>query len=368
MAASRPIGFAVVGLGQLAQAAVLPAFARAKRHARLVALVSQTEEKRSRLAAAYRVPHAFSFEQLDACLAHPDVEALYVALPNALHAQVTERAARAGVHVLCERPMATSEEECRAMISACREAEVRLMIAYRSHFDRATLAMLEAAQSGGLGEPRLYSAEFGYPLGVGAARAQRGVGSGVAWDAGISCINSARLLFGDEPVEVTAFSGAGSDRRSKETSEAIAVILRFPDDRLATFVCSHRVSPVSALRLVGEHGELRMENPFQYAPDRVLRLRTEAGQRVRRFAAHDQFAAELVAFARAVRKGVEPEPSGEEGLADVRVVRAVLESAQSGRAVQLEPFARSHRPHPEQAISTPRLKAPRAEPAPATPT
>ena len=158
----RKIGYAVVGLGHIAQTAVLPAFAHAK-NSRLVMLVSDDEEKREKLSRKYGV-EACSYEQYDDCLARDEVDAVYIALPNTMHADYTVRAAQAGVHVLCEKPMATNESDCRRMITACDDAGVRLMIAYRLHFEPANLEAIRTVKSGRLGEPRFFSSDFSYQV------------------------------------------------------------------------------------------------------------------------------------------------------------------------------------------------------------
>ena len=132
-----PIRYAVVGLGHIAQVAVLPAFRHAQRNSRLVALVSDDAAKRRKVGKKYRVERTYSYDDYEACL--EGVDAVYIALPNSLHAEYTVRAARAGVHVLCEKPMAVTAAECEAMIDACGEQRVKLMIAYRLHFEEVTL-------------------------------------------------------------------------------------------------------------------------------------------------------------------------------------------------------------------------------------
>jgi predicted dehydrogenase len=159
----RTIGYALVGLGHIAQAAVLPAFRHAKKSSRLVALVSGDAAKRRTLGERYRVP-AFRYEDLDDVLAREDVDAVYIALPNTLHAECAIRAARAGVHVLTEKPMATSEEDCRRMIEAAEGSGVKLMVAYRLHFEPANVEAVEVVRSGRIGEPRFLASEFSYQL------------------------------------------------------------------------------------------------------------------------------------------------------------------------------------------------------------
>src|SRR5688500_15706034 len=142
MAAVR---YAVVGLGHIAQVAVLPAFAHA-RNSTLAALVSDDARKRQELARRYRVESTYGYDQFEECL--EQVDAVYIALPNSMHAEYTIRAAQAGVHVLCEKPMAVTVEECQRMIAACRKAGVKLMIAYRLHFETLNLAAMEVARRG----------------------------------------------------------------------------------------------------------------------------------------------------------------------------------------------------------------------------
>ncbi|HJS76077.1 MAG TPA: Gfo/Idh/MocA family oxidoreductase, partial [Burkholderiales bacterium] len=149
----RQIRYAVVGLGHIAQVAVLPAFANARRNSRLAALVSADAVKRKQLSQKYGVERSFTYEEYETCL--KSVDAVYIALPNHLHCDYAVRAARAGVHVLVEKPMALTEEECERMIHAAREAGIKLMVAYRLHFERANLEAGEIARSGRMGEPRL---------------------------------------------------------------------------------------------------------------------------------------------------------------------------------------------------------------------
>ena len=157
-ASQRTIRYGVVGLGHIAQVAVIPAFAHARRNSELVAIVSGDRTKRREVARRYRVAHAFTYDRFEECLRV--VDAVYIALPNSMHAEYAIRAARAGVHVLCEKPMAVTVPECRRMISACRQARVKLMIAYRLHFERLNLRAIDIARSGQLGELKFFNSSF----------------------------------------------------------------------------------------------------------------------------------------------------------------------------------------------------------------
>src|SRR6187200_3508865 len=122
--------YAVVGLGHIAQVAVLPAFSHARQNSELVALVSDDPAKHEKLRSKYKVQHTYSYDEYDQCLRSGAIDAVYIALPNNLHCDFAVRAAQAGIHVLCEKPMAVTEEECENMISAAKQARVKLMVAY----------------------------------------------------------------------------------------------------------------------------------------------------------------------------------------------------------------------------------------------
>jgi glucose-fructose oxidoreductase len=348
----RQIRYAVVGLGHIAQVAVLPAFGNARRNSRLAALVSGDAVKRNTLSGKYGVDQAYSYEQYDECLKH--VDAVYIALPNHLHCDYAVRAARAGVHVLVEKPMAVTEDECEQMIRAARDARVKLMVAYRLHFERTNLEAGEIARSGRIGEPRLFNSTFCTPVVPGNIRVRRDAGGGVLYDIGIYCINAARALFRDEPVEVSAVSAGTLD----EVEETVSAVLRFPNERLATFTASFGAAKVSEYRLAGTKGDLALEPAYDYARPLKHRVTLDGEMRERRFAKRDQFAPELLYFSDCVLQNGTPEPGGDEGLADVRVIRALYRSARSGAPVKLEPFAKRARPSLEQEIRRPPVDKP----------
>jgi predicted dehydrogenase len=348
----RQIRYAVVGLGHIAQVAVLPAFGNARRNSKLVGLVSGDPLKRERLGAKYEVEHTWSYEQYDACL--KSVDAVYIALPNSMHCDYAVRAARAGVHVLVEKPMALTEEECERMTRAAREAGVKLMVAYRLHFERANLEAGEIARFGRIGEPRLFSSTFCTPVVPGNIRVRRDLGGGVLYDIGIYCINAARSLFRDEPIEVRAATAGTLD----EVEESVSATLRFPNERLATFTASFGAAKVSEYRLAGTKGDVALEPAYDYARPLKHRLTLDGEMRERRFAKRDQFAPELLYFSDCVLQNGTPEPGGDEGLADVRVIRALYRSAASGQPVALTPFAKRERPSLEQEIRRPPVEKP----------
>jgi glucose-fructose oxidoreductase len=352
----RQIRYAVVGLGHIAQVAMLPAFANSRRNSKLTALVSSDSSKKEILAKRYGVERTYSYDEYDACLKSGEIDAVYIALPNSLHCEYAVRAAQAGVHVLCEKPLAVTEEQCERMGAAAREAGVKLMTAYRLHFERANLEAAEIMRSGRLGQVHLFTSTFATPVEPGniRVRVKRAAGGGVLWDIGIYCINAARNLFRAEPVEVQCTLAGHLD----ETEEAASATLRFADDRLASFACSFGADNVSEFRLAGTKGDLAVEPAYEYALALRHRLTLDGDLRERRFARRDQFAPELLYFSDCILQNREPEPGADEGLADVRVIRALYRSAETGRPVELPPYEKHERPSLEQEIRRPPVEKP----------
>jgi glucose-fructose oxidoreductase len=157
---SRKIRYAVVGLGHIAQVAVLPSFAHARANSELVALVSDDPQKLKILGRRYHVDHLFSYREYGDCLRSGIVDAVYIALPNHLHSRYSIRAAQAGIHVLCEKPMAVTERECLAMICAAERADIKLMIAYQLHFEESNMMAVKILRSAKLGKPRFFTSSF----------------------------------------------------------------------------------------------------------------------------------------------------------------------------------------------------------------
>jgi predicted dehydrogenase len=354
----RKIRYAVVGQGYISQIAVLPAFAHARKNSELAALVSDDPVKLKKLGKKYHVRHFYSYDEYDDCLTSGEIDAVYIALPNSMHREYTERAARAGVHILCEKPMAVTEEDCEAMIRAASASEVKLMIAYRLHFEAANLKAAQIVRSGRLGDPRIFNSVFTMQVEKGNIRLKKDLGGGPLYDIGIYCINAARYLFQDEPVEVCGFSANNGEERFQEVDEMTAAILRFPNERLATFTCSFGAADVSAYEIVGTKGRLRVEPAYEHSGALKHELTRDGKLRRQTFPKRDQFAPELLYFSECIIEDKDPEPSGIEGLADVRIIRALYRSASIGELVKLGDFEKSDRPGPEQEIRRPPLREP----------
>jgi predicted dehydrogenase len=254
----RKIRYAVVGLGHLAQVAVLPAFASARK-SELVAIVSGDAAKRRKIGKKYDLEHVYGYDQYDRALSA--VDAVYLVLPNHLHREYAVRAAKAGVHVLCEKPMAVTEVDCAVMIQAADASRVKLMIAYRLHFEQANLEAIQVAKSGKLGNLRIFESAFTEQVVAENIRVTEPVerGGGPVYDLGLYCINAARYLFRAEPTSVMACSANDGQKRFRRVDEMTSVVMHFPGERLASFTCSFGAADVSRYALIGTKGILTAE-------------------------------------------------------------------------------------------------------------
>jgi glucose-fructose oxidoreductase len=353
---AKKIRYAVVGLGHIAQQAVLPAFKHARRNSKLHALVSGDTKKLSVLGDEYRVRLRGSYDEYDRIL--QQVDAVYIATPNTEHAEFAIRAAHAGVHVLCEKPLATTDADCERMIRACREAGVRLMTAYRLHFEPLTIEVLELVRSGRIGEPRFFSAAFSMNVTPGNIRTRPETGGGSVYDLGIYCINAARMVFQAEPTSVAAFAIDGARSGFPGVDETTAAVLHFDGDRLATFTSSFAAADVSAYRITGTEGDIVVEPGFEYAEPLAYTITRDGESKKKRGRKVDQFAPELLYFSDCILQNREPEPSAEEGAWDVRIMDAILESARRGERIALRPFGPEPGPSRRQAMSRPPVQDP----------
>ena len=349
---SKKIRYAVVGLGHLAQVAVLPAFASTP-NSKLVAIVSGEAAKRKKLGRQYGLEHVYSYDEYERALSL--VDAVYLVLPNHLHRDYAVRAAKAGVHVLCEKPMAVTEEDCETMIAAAEKNRTKLMVAYRLHFEKANLEAIELAKNGKLGKLRIFDSSFAQQVAPDNIRVTEPVenGGGPVYDMGVYCINAARYLFRAEPVSVMAFSAVHTDKRFEKVEEMTTVVMRFPEGKFANFTGSFGAADISRYTLIGTKGVLTADPAYDYSMPLAQQITIDGKTKTRKFPKRDQFAAEIVYFSNCILRNKDPEPSGHEGLADIRIVRAIYQSARSGKEVELPGFQEKPRPTLKQEISRP---------------
>ncbi len=355
----KTVRYAVVGVGNIAQVAVLPAFEHAAENSELVALISSDPTKRELLPDLYRsVTVTGGYTRFEEVLREAEVDAVYIATPNSLHREFTERASRAGVHVLCEKPMAPTVADCEAMIAVCEANDVKLMIAYRLHFEEANLAAIEALRAGEIGDPRIFTSVFTQQVRPGDIRTRSALAGGAIYDMGIYPINAVRYLFREEPVEVSAVVSSSGDARFEGVDETTTAILRFASGRVAQLTVSLGAASSGWYRVIGTEGDLHGEPIYSYNKPLRHRITREGQVREVEFAPRDQFAPELVMFSRCILEGREPEPSGFEGLADIRIIEAILRSAYDHKAVALPPWSRPARPDMRQELQKPPVHPP----------
>ncbi len=344
------VRYAVVGLGYFAQAAVLPAFSKAKR-SRLAALVSDDATKLRELGETYGVALRLGYEAYDDLCASGNIDAVYLCLPNDLHADFAVRAAERGIHVLCEKPLAVTVAECQRMIDSCEDAGVRLMTAYRLHFNDANLDAVQAIQDGEIGTPRFFVSAFSSQVKPGIRTRGEDRGGGPLHDIGIYCINAARYLFKDEPQWVQASAATGERQaRFRRIDEQVACTLGFPKGRLATFTASYGAADTASYQVYGTSGCLDLASAYEWRAMMRLEVEGPKGRRAKRYRKRDQVAPEIAEFSACVLEGRDPEPSGREGLIDVAIIEALRRSAETGRRVPLRVPSRRRRPTPAQAM------------------
>lgn len=332
------VGYAVVGLGGIAQRAVLPAFRHA-RQARLVAVVSGDREKAKKLARRFGASASYTYEEYEDCLSNPEIGAVYLASPNGLHYTQTLSAAAAGKHVLCEKPMANTVKDCRRMLDACRRHGVRLMIAYRKYFEPASLALKRLVSSGELGPLRIIQSAFTIMIGPGKREGwgfdPSLAGGGALPDVGVYCVNTARWLTGLDPTEAEAYSWITDPRFNETIDQHMAFRLNFPGGLVMQAAASFGAAEASSLFVHGERGWAALEPAYPW--DQKRRLFGVIGKRrfERIFGVIDEFAHELDAFAGCILRGQAPAPDGVQGMRDVAVMESIYRAARKRRAVPI---------------------------------
>jgi glucose-fructose oxidoreductase len=232
------------------------------------------------------------------------------------------------------------------------------MTAYRLQFEKANLEAIKVVRSGKLGELRYFNSIFSMQANDPNIRLEKKMGGGPLHDLGVYCINAARYLFGAEPTEVVGVTATGNDKRFREVPEMVSATLRFPDEKLATFVCSFGAADASICHVVGTTGRIELRNAYEYVEPIEMQMTVEDKETKRKFPKRDQFAPELLYFSDCILRNKKPEPSGEEGLADVRVVEALYQSAKTGRPVKLPVISKLKRPTVAQEIRRPAVKKP----------
>jgi len=332
-AQDRKVGYCIVGLGRISMHHFMPAVKMSTK-SRVTALVSGHRDKAERMAAEYSVPSSsiYSYENYDAIAKNPEIDVVYIALPNGMHAEYSIRAAKADKHVLCEKPMATSVEESRAMIQACEAARKKLMIAYRCQYEPVNLRAVELIREGRMGSIQSIESAFGFPITPGDWRLDKKLaGGGPLMDVGIYCLNASRYLTGEEPVEVKGYSSVlDQDGRFAQVEETLSWTMKFPGRALTTCVCTYGSPMRGYFRVRGSRGTVTVEPAFNYDKTRLL-AQFDGGETLE--LAPDEpdpveFLREADHMADCILQNKEPKTPGQEGLRDMELMAQIYRSCE----------------------------------------
>ncbi len=329
--AGRKLRYCIVGLGRISMDHFMPA-CKMSQHSQVTALVSGHRAKADKMAAEYTVPakNIYSYENYDEIRSNPDIDAVYIALPNSMHAEYTIRAANAGKHVLCEKPMATTVRDSQAMIDACKAADRKLMIAYRCQYEPTNLRAIQMIRDGTLGTIQAIESANGFVEKLGEWRLDRKMsGGGPLMDVGIYSLNACRYLTGEEPEHVEGYcSVIDDDGRFKTVEENVGWTMRFPSGIVASCNTTYGGVMDGYFRVHGSKGLLYAEPAFAY---QGLRLRAEIhGQPPVDEPNPDkdpsQFVREADYFADCVFNNKDPKTDGHEGLRDMKLMADIYKS------------------------------------------
>jgi predicted dehydrogenase len=362
MESGTKVRYAIVGVGDISQEDMMPGFSHTG-NSEITALITSDPVKARELGKKYGVDATFRYEEFDEALASGTFDAIYLATPNWRHAEFIVPALEAGIHVLTEKPLEISTARCQEILDAEANSRAKLMVAYRLHFEPATLASIESIRSGVLGDVHLFASTFTQLVDPDNHRVKNGELAGPVFDMGPYPVNAARYLFEEEPTAVVSAAGTKHPQSGfpQDFFDTVAVTLRFPNNRLAQFNLSYFANPSNSLVVVGTKGSLEL-NPC-YTFGKGLSQTITIGEKIEEqtFKNTDHFGGELKYFSECILNDEAPEPNGEEGFADVRVLEGIVAALKSGGPVELAPFQRSRRidterqPMTLRAADTPEL-------------
>lgn len=328
----RKIGYCIVGLGRISMQHFMPACKMSQR-CQVTALVSGHRDKAEKMAAEYNVPakNIYSYQNYDEIANNKDIDAVYIALPNSMHAEYTIRAANAGKHVLCEKPMATTVKDCQAMIDACKAAEKKLMIAYRCQYEPTNSRAVQLIRDGKLGKIQAIESTFGFAEQLGEWRLNRKMaGGGPLMDVGIYSLNACRYLTGEEPDHIEGYSSViDHDGRFEQVEENVSWTMKFPSGVVASCNTTYGADMPGFYRVHGTKGMMHVEPAFSYE-GLHLKAKIQGEPEIDEpNPARDpaQFLLEADHFSECILQNKEPKTSGEEGLRDMQLIAKIYKSA-----------------------------------------
>lgn len=362
ISSEKKVRYAIVGAGDIAQEDMMPGVKHTG-NSEITALVTSDPTKASELGEKYAVQATFNYDQFEQALQSKTFDAIYLATPNWRHAEFIVPALKAGIHVLTEKPLEVSTEKCEEILAAAAASPAKLMVAYRLHFEPATLDTIDQVRSGIFGDVHLFASTFTQPVDPANHRAHSGDSAGPVLDMGPYPVNAARYIFGDEPTEVVSAAGARHPQSGfdQDFADTVAVTLRFPRERLAQFNLSYFGNPTNNLIAIGEKGSVQLDPSYVFGEGLEQTVSIGKKKTKEAFKNTDHFGGEMKYFSDCILNDLSPEPDGEEGYADVRVLEAILEALRTGKSVKLEPFVRTRRIDTAvqkmtlRAVSTPEL-------------
>jgi predicted dehydrogenase len=334
--AGKKLGWALVGLGSLSTNQIAPAFAKSK-HCRLAAIVTGTPAKAEAWKKQYGIPdsHVYNYETFDKIADNPDVDVIYIVLPNSMHEEFTIRAAKAGKHVFCEKPMANSAEECRRMIAAVKAAGKQLGIGYRCQFEPHHRECMRLAREKVFGPLKFIEAGFGFQIGDPTQwRLRKNLaGGGALMDVGVYALQACRYLTGEEPVEIVAQEVKTDPVKFAEVDETISWSMKFPSGVMASLMTTYGFNGANFFTATCQQGRFGMDPAYNY--DGLKGWTSRPGVKIE-FPQVDHFQTEMDAFADSILNSKPFAAPGEEGLRDLLAVEAIYRSIREGKAVKVE--------------------------------
>jgi predicted dehydrogenase len=354
---TKKIRYAVVAGGQISQQAFMPGVGRTN-NSELAALVTGDPVKADRLAKLYGIK-AWSYEQYGDLLQSGEIDAVYIATPNFLHMRYAVPALEAGIHVLLEKPMASSVAEAEQILAAQKTGGAKLMIAYRLHHEPGPVEMITRARGNEFGTLRSFVSVFAQNVAEANSRGHNGYWGGPVPDMGTYPLNAVRNLFGQEPIAVHAV-GTKTPDRGFNFHDTVAVTLRFAGERVAQFTVSYATAPSEFFELVGTKASIHASPAFMFGAKVGIEYveTTSAGSTTHSFDPVEQFGNETQYFSDCILNDLHPEADGEEGLMDMRVLAAIERSLETGETVALDPATRARHVRPDQALKLKPAKEP----------
>ena len=325
------LGIALMGLGYYSTDLLAPALQLTK-HCHLAGIVTGTPAKAEKWKKQYNIPdkNIYNYDNFDSIADNPDIDVVYVVLPPALHAEFTIRAANAGKHVFCEKPMAMTTGECEAMIKACKDNKVMLTIGYRMQHEPNTQEIIKYGREKTFGKVKLISAAAGFRSNFKKDywKMKQNMGGGAMYDMGVYCLNAARYVTGEEPIAVLA-QEVNERPEFTEADENTLFQLEFPSGALANCATSFAMR-VNYLNVTAERGWYNLV-PFQAYNG----VKGQSSRGPLNFMIENEQSTQMDDDCLAIMNGTAPIVPGEEGLADIKVVNAIQLSAKLGRRVTI---------------------------------